>query len=225
MPTQTENPGYYAVLPAEVRYDKNLSLLEKMLFAEITALSNKEGFCWAGNRYFADLYDRNEKYISGVLANLAKKGYIRIDIDKAAGNVRKIYIGIQEKLTTYSEKPEEGYSEKPEHNTTSLNTKSITKTKYTDDDVRLVGLMFELMKKNNPSMNKVPTPSDYETMRKIREIDDKQVPVIEAVIRWSQQHQFWHTNILSVKKLRIQFDRLVLQARSELNKNQTVEIS
>ena len=37
------NPTYYAVLPADVRYDTNLSPQEKILYAEITALSNKEG--------------------------------------------------------------------------------------------------------------------------------------------------------------------------------------
>lgn len=88
-----EQPNYYAVIPAEIRYDKNLSLLEKMLFAEITALSNKEGFCWATNKYFAELYDKNSDYISRVINRLSKKGYLTIKIDEKSGNNRRIYIG------------------------------------------------------------------------------------------------------------------------------------
>ena len=42
-------PNYYAILTAEVRYDNRLSANEKLLFAEIPALSNKTGEFWAGN--------------------------------------------------------------------------------------------------------------------------------------------------------------------------------
>ena len=52
-----DNPSYYAILPANVRYDKNLKPMEKILYAEITALSNKNGYCSASNSYFAKLYE------------------------------------------------------------------------------------------------------------------------------------------------------------------------
>ena len=42
-----DNPGYYAVIPANVRYDKRLKPNAKLLFGEITCLTNKKGFCWA----------------------------------------------------------------------------------------------------------------------------------------------------------------------------------
>ena len=38
----TEKPNYYAVLPAIVRYDNDLKPNEKLLYAEIVALSNME---------------------------------------------------------------------------------------------------------------------------------------------------------------------------------------
>ena len=47
-----EKPNYYAILPAEVRYCKELSPMERLLYAEITCLCNHKGYCWATNNYF-----------------------------------------------------------------------------------------------------------------------------------------------------------------------------
>ena len=43
-----EKPGYYSFLPAHVRYDEDLSAREIIMYSEITALSNAQGFCHAG---------------------------------------------------------------------------------------------------------------------------------------------------------------------------------
>ena len=49
--------GYYAVIPATVRYDNRLKYPERLLYGEITALSNKQGYCFASNKYFSKIYD------------------------------------------------------------------------------------------------------------------------------------------------------------------------
>ena len=121
----SEKPSYYAILTAEVRYAKNLTNLQKLLYAEITALSEKDGFCWASNEYFAKLYDKHNTYISQTLSNMNKKGYIDIFVDIKSGNKRKIYIGgIYKNLKTSLEKPKDPSLEKPKDNTTSINTKT-----------------------------------------------------------------------------------------------------
>ena len=58
-----ETPTFYAVLPASVRYDSRLKAQEKILYCEITALSNVNKFCHAGNGYFSDLYGVDERTI------------------------------------------------------------------------------------------------------------------------------------------------------------------
>ena len=39
--SQKEQPNYYAIIPATVRYDTNLKYAKKLLYGEITALANK----------------------------------------------------------------------------------------------------------------------------------------------------------------------------------------
>lgn len=71
--------SYYAIVPANVRYDPNLCANSKLLYGEITALCNEKGYCWASNQYFADLYDVSKITVSRWVSSLEKRNYIRID--------------------------------------------------------------------------------------------------------------------------------------------------
>ena len=106
---EEENPNYYAVIPAEVRYNKNLKANEKLLFGEITALSNKTGECWASNSYFASLYGVTQKAISTWIQSLVAQGYIAISFDYKGKEIirrrikllevwNKSYIGMEQKV-------------------------------------------------------------------------------------------------------------------------------
>lgn len=74
---ERDEPNYFAIIPANVRYDKNLKDKAKLLYGEITALCNKEGVCWAKNEYFADLYDVTKTTVSTLIKNLIDNGYIK----------------------------------------------------------------------------------------------------------------------------------------------------
>ena len=39
-------PGYYAIIPADVRYDDGIPPNAKLLYGEISALIGKDGFCF-----------------------------------------------------------------------------------------------------------------------------------------------------------------------------------
>ena len=71
-----ENSNYYAILPANVRYDSELTANEKLFYAELTTLCNKSGGCWAKNKYFADIFKVSKETISRWISKLEKKGYI-----------------------------------------------------------------------------------------------------------------------------------------------------
>lgn len=75
-----EQPSYYAIIPANVRYDKNLPANAKLLYGEITALCNVNGICCATNDYFANLYCISKTAISILIKKLVEKGYIKSQI-------------------------------------------------------------------------------------------------------------------------------------------------
>jgi len=82
--------SYYAVIPAPVRYCQNLSPNAKLLYGEITALCNKEGYCWASNNYFAKLYGVHTITISRWIKNLEDNHFIICKMKNK--NKRRIYI-------------------------------------------------------------------------------------------------------------------------------------
>ena len=88
-------PSYYAIIPADVRYDDQIPPNAKLLYSEITALISSEGYCFASNQYFADLYRCTVKSISRLISTLTKSGYITIVLERdQSGQVkrRKIYL-------------------------------------------------------------------------------------------------------------------------------------
>ena len=87
--------NYYAIIPATVRYNKDLKPNEKLLYGEITALANSKGFCFAINRYFAELYKVTIHTVSQWISHLEKLGYVNIELikdDKKEIKERRIYI-------------------------------------------------------------------------------------------------------------------------------------
>lgn len=132
-----EQPSYYSILTANVRYDKELKANEKLLFSEITALSNKSGYCHATNKYFAKLYNKNTSTISDWINHLKKREYLKVVMVKDGKQIKErrlfpISNPIREKPNTPSEKSVEGYSQKneypirenPKENITSINNTS-----------------------------------------------------------------------------------------------------
>ena len=95
-------PNYFAIIPANVRYDKRLKPNEKLLFGEIYALSQKNGYCYATNRYFAELYNVENETISRWINRLKKFGYIESNItqneDKSID--KRVIIPIVKKINT-----------------------------------------------------------------------------------------------------------------------------
>lgn len=73
---EEQQKSYYAIIPANVRYDKDLAPNAKLLYGEITALCNEKGYCWASNQYFAELYGVSVLSVKRWVNSLVNKGYV-----------------------------------------------------------------------------------------------------------------------------------------------------
>lgn len=71
-------PAYYSILTARVRYAP-ISPAAKIMFSEITALSQAGGFCWAGNGYFSELYQVTDRQVRRWLRELQLLQAIRVE--------------------------------------------------------------------------------------------------------------------------------------------------
>lgn len=87
--------NYFAVLPADVRYDKKLKDKAKLLYGEITALCNEKGYCWASNSYFAELYGISKETVSRLISNLCGQGYLNVEIIHEGKVIKERRIHIQ----------------------------------------------------------------------------------------------------------------------------------
>ena len=129
-----EQPNYYSIIPAHVRYDKELKPMEVIMYGELTALSNKYGYSYASNNYFAELYNVHKKTVSTWISNLKEKGYIDTVVirdENMTVTERRIYI-----TAPYPSNHGEGYPQKsgdPIHKKTEENNTRINNIRINRD--------------------------------------------------------------------------------------------
>lgn len=230
-------PNYYSIIPATVRYDKDLKANEKLLYGEITSLAQAKGCCWASNGYFAELYDVSKETVSRWISKLEKKGYVRTEVkyfeNSKQIDKRFIYISdtpIDKIINTPQQNSQEGIDEnvkspidkKVKDNNTSINNTSINnkensrksaKPKYDDTSeyTKLSKKLFNYLKQRNPEHKEPDYQKWADEFRKIVELDKRPLENVHQVLDWSQNNDFWQANIMSPRKLRQQYDTLKLQ--------------
>ena len=86
--------GQWAILPAMVRYDKELPANAKLIYAEIASKINEVGFCFCHNKHFSSRFGIKPDTVSSLIKRLEDAGYIRIDVDSSRINAdrRRIYL-------------------------------------------------------------------------------------------------------------------------------------
>lgn len=126
-----EKPSYYSIITADVRYDERLKPNEKLLYSEITALSNKYGYCTATNSYFSKLYRADKSTVSRWVSHLEKCGYVQVEQTRDGKRIvqRKIYPVATPLLTKksipYAQKDQYPIDKKVKGNITRVNTTSM----------------------------------------------------------------------------------------------------
>jgi hypothetical protein len=81
------------------------------------------------------------------------------------------------------------------------------------DEFRHAKLLYDLILQND-SKAKMPNLQKWSyDIDKLHRLDGRSFEEIDAVIRWCQNDDFWHSNILSAGKLRSKFQQMVLKMR------------
>lgn len=135
--------GYYAVIPATVLFNKELKPNEKLLYALITSLSNKGGFCYASNKYLGEKLGVDHKTVSRWLGDLRRYNYLIIDIIRNEQQEiiqRKIYPNdipyLSKNHSPYTLKnhyPSDEKSEDNNINYNNINTHTVRKEKFLEN--------------------------------------------------------------------------------------------
>jgi DNA-binding MarR family transcriptional regulator len=161
-----EKPNFFSILPATVRYNPNLRASSKLLFSEITALTQKEGFSFASNGYYSKVFNVSISSISAWIKELEEENLIRVEFDRKGKQIirRRIYVnlnsdpakvfrnlgeGIQKSGGGVFRNLGEGYSEISTDNNTSKSNN--TRVNIPEDLETIVNLWNTFAKKHNLS--------------------------------------------------------------------------
>lgn len=81
-------------IPIDIIMDETIPPLARLLYGEILVLSNKDGYCFATNKYLGQINNVDGRTIRRNINILETKNYIKVVVDKNMPNSmkRRIYI-------------------------------------------------------------------------------------------------------------------------------------
>jgi len=232
--------NYYAVIPAEVRYNSALTANAKLLYGEITALADEKGNCNPTNRYFAELYQVSTVSVSKWVRQLEKEGYIKtcLKYKKDSKEVEERVINIslpppKENLNTPPKKSLKNniyiYNTHTLDNILNNNTlPTKNQTVHFSPEVEkaleyFIGLFSDLKTTPNTKAKKQKWLKSLAFIEKHYELKEAYL-----AIKWARQDSFWQSNVLSLPPLLVskngerKLDKILAKYRSK-NKNQMPE--
>lgn len=95
---------YYSIVNKDYLLSNELNSLDKLLLIHITALCYKEGFCFATNRFFADVYGYDRKTISRSINKLVDKKILDSKLEYNNLNLSKRYLSLHIPVWTKEKK-------------------------------------------------------------------------------------------------------------------------
>lgn len=225
--SKENKPNFYAIIPADVRYDKRLTPNAKLLYGEITALCNDKGYCWASNRYFAELYSVSQTSISKWVNQLIEFNYIKSKIVYKEGtkeilnrHLSLIKYPIEEKLNT-------PIKDKLIDNTTTINNTINNTIEYNNTLISKNDAFSEFWNIYNKKQDKISCESKFLKLPK-KDIENILLVVKDYVIStpdvkyrknpltWLNR-KCWNDEIISENKP----TELTFEQKKEIQRNNT----
>lgn len=211
--------SYYAIIPADVRYSKVLKANEKLLYGEITALTNEKGFCYASNHYFANLYDVSKTSVSKWISNLEKNNFIKLKLIYEKGTkqikqrkifieplLKKTSIPIEEKLNTpIEEKLKDIYNTKVLHINNKKKNNKPTKLKtpiYNEIVLKAFPHFVALFPNAYKPKSQAQKNKWLECLDKIQRLDNYNLRDVYELAKDLRSDDFWQKNFNTILKFR-----------------------
>ena len=211
-------PNYYAIIPAEVRYNNKLTANSKLLFGEITALTNKTGVCWATNKYFAELYSVDKKTISRWIHQLQEEGYLDIvmEYNKETKQITKRSMKIttstpMDKIVGGGQKDPQGMDKNVQDNIYTNNNKNNIKkntatskkvSDFRDDYILAYDHIIKLFHERNIPKNNDMKIKWLDVIRLCDEKDKVKPQQLWWLCNEVRKDSFWADNFQTLLKLR-----------------------
>lgn len=206
----------------------------------LTSIRNiAKGIGWMEGRVYKE---PNPKTISKILNWLEKVNMITID--RGRGNreytlitlvnyrvyqsdeVEGVTASTTASTTAGKQRVDINKNDKNEKNDKEVN-KDMSENKFSDDaeETILTKLLVKMMLDNNPNARVPRTEKQKErwidALEKTHRLDGYSYEQIKSVIIWSQNNDFWKSNILSTTKLREKMPTLVLQMERDSQRPQS----
>ena len=153
--------GQWAILPARVRYDRELPANAKLIYAEIAAKVNEYGYCYSHNQYFSERFGIKPDTVSALVKKLEEAEYIKVDVDKSRVNHDRRRIYLTAKPYDFSEMGGIGFK-----SDTSIGKKSDT----------VSGKNPRPIENNNLKYNTPYSPPERDGERGAKKARDKSLP-------------------------------------------------
>lgn len=194
--------NYFALIPAFVRYDEELTPNAKLMYGELTALSNEKGYCFATNRYFADLYGVTPTSISKWINQLKAKNYINVKMiyekDSKEIKERKIYIHSEQKVLKKNYRPiEEMLQDNIDNNILNNNIENYSEI-ISKSFIHICALF--------PEQTRPKTKADkqkwLDCLDKLDRLDGYNPRKVYYIVQRVRSDEFWKDNFYSLLKLR-----------------------
>jgi len=208
--------NYYAIIPSQVRYDDKLTPNAKLLYGEIVALTNDKGYCWANNKYFAELYKTDPRTIRRWLEQLKALNHIKIQYILNGQNVdsRRIRT-VDNNVLGGGQKSPRGEGKNVRYNSiynTNNNTKNNTSTKSvetkksTSDFSGLVLKSLDAFCELFPERNRPKTEPQKIKWLSVIDLANKKDKInprqLYLICKKAREDEFWSENFFSMAGIR-----------------------
>jgi uncharacterized membrane protein len=195
-------PNYYAILPAEVRYSDTLTPNAKILYAEISALTNKSGKCFAQNLYFAELYNVSKGTISRWISELEKNGFIKTKLIRNKNKqVEKRFIFVH----TYTQNKVYPILKNDKDNiyTNNNNINNNSNNAFSEQILKSYNHIVELFPERNRPKNEKQKKDWLDIIRLCDTVDNINPRQLYYLLAKVRKDEFWNKNFFSITTLRL----------------------